>query len=63
MSAGFINGIVTAVLLVLFVGLVLWAWSGKRKADFDRAARLPLEDDPKRPNAAGDDNHNNGRPS
>jgi cytochrome c oxidase cbb3-type subunit IV len=44
MSAGFINGIVTALLLVLFIGLVLWAWSGKRKADFERAARLPLED-------------------
>ncbi len=44
MSAGLINGIVTALLLALFIGLVLWAWSGKRKADFERAARLPLED-------------------
>ena len=24
---------------------VIWAWSGKRKAAFDEAARLPLEDD------------------
>ena len=38
------RGVVTAVLLALFVGLVAWAWSGARKATFDAAARLPLED-------------------
>ena len=35
----------TIVLLVLFIGIVLWAWSGRRRKDFDEAARLPLEDD------------------
>jgi cytochrome c oxidase cbb3-type subunit 4 len=38
------RGIVTGVLLVLFVALIVWAWSGKRRAQFDAAARLPLED-------------------
>lgn len=38
------SGIVTAILLVAFIGGVIWAWSGKRKASFDAAARLPLED-------------------
>jgi len=32
-------------MLVLFVGICFWAWSGKRKADFDAAARQPLESD------------------
>lgn len=31
--------------MVIFLGIVAWAWSGKRKAQFDEAARLPLEDD------------------
>lgn len=38
------SGIVTAVLLVLFLGGSLWAWSPKRRAEFDAAARLPLDD-------------------
>jgi cytochrome c oxidase cbb3-type subunit 4 len=39
------RGIVTAVLLGLFVWLVVWAWSRARKPGFDEAARLPLEED------------------
>jgi cytochrome c oxidase cbb3-type subunit 4 len=35
----------TVILLVVFVGIVLWAWSGKRHSEFDAAARVPLEDD------------------
>ena len=34
-----------ASLLVLFISLVVWAWSKRRRADFDAAARLPLEDE------------------
>lgn len=33
------------VVLVTFIGIVLWAYSGKRKAAFDEAARLPFDDD------------------
>lgn len=40
-----ISGIVTTGLLVLFVGGWIWAWSPKRKSDFDAAAQLPLADD------------------
>jgi cytochrome c oxidase cbb3-type subunit 4 len=39
------RGIVTAVLLGLFVWLVVWAWGKGRKPAFDKAARLPLEED------------------
>lgn len=37
-------GIVTLCLLVLFVVGWVWAWSPRRKRDFDAAARLPLDD-------------------
>jgi cytochrome c oxidase cbb3-type subunit 4 len=38
------RGLVTGVLLVLFIWLVAWAWSKARRPEFDAAARLPLED-------------------
>jgi cbb3-type cytochrome oxidase subunit 3 len=33
------------VLLVVFIGIVSWAWSSARNGAFEAAARLPLEDD------------------
>ena len=45
MTSGLFSGVVTAVLLVAFVAGVLWAWSGKRRTDFEQAARLPLDED------------------
>lgn len=35
----------TVVLVILFLGIWIWAWSGKRKAEFDKAARMALDDD------------------
>lgn len=35
----------TLALFACFVGIVLWAWSGRRKHAFDEAARLPLEEE------------------
>ena len=46
MDLGTIRGLFTLVLLVAFLALVVWAWSKHRKADFDRLARMPLEDEP-----------------
>lgn len=48
-----ISGIVTAVLLVLFIGGWIWAWSPARRSEFDDAARLPLEDDSDNGNIGG----------
>lgn len=45
MDAGTWRGIFTVVMLVLFIGVCAWAWSGKRRKMFDAAARLPLEPD------------------
>jgi len=41
-----LSGIVTAILLFSFLAGTAWAWSGKRRRDFDEAARLPLDDEP-----------------
>ncbi|HMN93708.1 MAG TPA: cbb3-type cytochrome c oxidase subunit 3 [Hydrogenophaga sp.] len=40
-----LRAIVTTVSLLVFVGIVVWAWSKKNQADFDEAARLPFKDD------------------
>ncbi len=45
MDMGTFRGVITAVLMVLFVALVFWAYSRRRRADFEAAARLPLGDD------------------
>ena len=45
-----LSGIVTTVLMVLFLAGWAWAWSPRRKRDFDEAAQLPLDAD-----SAGED--------
>ena len=39
-----ITGISTVILFVAFLASVAWAFSKKRKAEFDAASRIPLED-------------------
>ena len=39
------RGVITAVLMLLFIALVIWAYGRARHDDFARLARLPLEDD------------------
>lgn len=34
----------TVIAFVIFVGIVIWAWSSRRTRDFAEAARIPLED-------------------
>jgi cytochrome c oxidase cbb3-type subunit IV len=45
MDFALIHSIWTVMMFILFIGIVVWAWSAKRKKQFDEAARLPLEDD------------------
>jgi cytochrome c oxidase cbb3-type subunit 4 len=40
-----ISGIITAILLVVFIGAWIWAWRPARKASFNAAAQLPLQED------------------
>jgi cytochrome c oxidase cbb3-type subunit 4 len=40
-----IMGLITALLIVIFCGIVGWAYSSRRKKEFERMARVPLDDD------------------
>ncbi len=33
---------ITLLSFVIFIGLVAWAWSARRRSSFDEAARLPF---------------------
>ena len=52
-----LSSAVTIVWFIAFIALCLWAWSGRRRKDYDAAARLPLEElrleDPEERAAAG----------
>ncbi len=39
------RSIVTVMSFVVFIGIVFWAYSGRRKAAFDEAAQLVMDDD------------------
>jgi len=54
MDMNFIHSIWTVVVLVVFVGIVIWAWSGANKASFDDAANIPFQED-------DDNNADNGK--
>ena len=45
MDYSLIQSVWTIVVMVLFVGIVVWAWSGKRKQRFDEAANIPFDED------------------
>lgn len=43
MDINLLRSIVTVVTFLVFIGIVLWAWSVRNRARFDEAARLPFE--------------------
>lgn len=44
MSIALVRGLLTLATFSAFIALWIWAWSQRRKADFEEAALLPLED-------------------
>lgn len=46
MDIGVIRGLITLALMVAFIAMVVIVWSRRRSAEFESAARLPLEDIP-----------------
>ncbi len=42
---GHFAGVITVVLMAVFIGIWIWAWRGRHKRTFDRMARLPMEDE------------------
>jgi cytochrome c oxidase cbb3-type subunit 4 len=43
MDINALRSVVTVAGFVLFIGIVWWAWSSKRSAEFSQAANLPFE--------------------
>ncbi|MDX1442313.1 MAG: cbb3-type cytochrome c oxidase subunit 3 [Gammaproteobacteria bacterium] len=46
MDINTIRGLITLVVMLTFIGVWAWAWSSKRKHDFEEAANLPFRADP-----------------
>lgn len=36
--------LLTVLVMISFIVIVIWAWSGKRKQEFDEAANLPFDE-------------------
>lgn len=37
-----LRSVITLISLLLFIGIVLWAWNSRRRVAFDEAAQLPF---------------------
>lgn len=51
MDTGTFRGIITLILIIAFLGITWWAYSKRRKPDFDEAANLPFADDDEQPSS------------
>ena len=49
MDIHLLRSLFTVLLLAIFLGIVLWAWSGRNRQRFDEAALLPFADEPPAP--------------
>ena len=49
-----ISGIITAIFILVFIGIVWWAFSKGNKQRFEEDARLPFQDDDHKPAKQGD---------
>lgn len=38
-----ISGVLTGILLTLFIGIIIWAWHPRRRKTFNYLANIPLE--------------------
>jgi len=45
MSIGTWHGLWSLLILGLFIGIVAWVWSGRRKEFYEQAGRIPLQED------------------
>lgn len=45
MDLNLVRGVITALSLVCFIGIVVWAYRPTRKQRFEEAANLPFADD------------------
>lgn len=45
MDSGTLSGIVTVIFIVVFIGIVWWAFSKRNKQRFEDAGKLPFDED------------------
>ena len=45
MDINILRSIVTVATFIVFIGIVVWAWSSRNAKSFDEAAQLPFEQD------------------
>ena len=53
MDMGIVRGIITFLVLVLFLSIWAWSFSRNRRSEYDDAARMPLDDDSRPLSAPG----------
>jgi cytochrome c oxidase cbb3-type subunit 4 len=44
MTVDLVRGVITALSLACFVGIVIWAYSPRNRTRFEQDARLPFEE-------------------
>lgn len=55
MDIGTVRGLITLALMLAFLGLVVWAYSSRRKKDFDEMAQMPFREGPGKNKGANTD--------
>ncbi len=40
-----LRSVMTVVSFIVFVGIIVWAWQGRRRDNFDAAAQLPFAEE------------------
>lgn len=45
MNFTLLSSVITVISMLVFIGIILWAFSGKNKARFEEMARLPIDND------------------
>lgn len=45
-AVNLLRAVSTLVSFLVFVGIVLWAYSGRNKRNFEEAANLPFQEEP-----------------
>lgn len=45
MDLSFVQSIWTVVAMTVFIGVVIWAYSSRRKSEFEEASRMACDDD------------------
>ncbi len=45
MSPSFVQSVWTVMAMAVFIGIVIWAFSRRKKSDFEKAGRMVVDDD------------------